>query len=143
MTMDWLWGPYWMIYWGVLLCNIFIPQARWARRVRHSPLALFLVSLVVNIGMWLERYLIVVVSLHRDFLPSSWGMYHGTIWDWAVFIGTLSFFIFMMLLFIRFLPAISISEMRMLLPEAEVKEEEKRGAARKDSRPSTPDGGVR
>ncbi len=137
MTMNRLRGPYWPVYWGVLLCNVLLPQLLWSRRVRRSALALFLLSLVINTGMWLERYLIVVVSLARDFMPSAWGMYRGTIWDYAVFIGTLGFFVFMMFLFIRFLPAISISEMRTLLPEAEVKEGAKEGVRWEGSRPST------
>jgi molybdopterin-containing oxidoreductase family membrane subunit len=85
---------------------------------------LFLVAMVVNVGMWLERYVIVVTSLHRDFLPSSWGMYAGTIWDWATFIGTIGLFLTLMFLFIRVLPMISIFEMRTLLPEAQVKDVE-------------------
>jgi len=80
--------------------------------------------MIVNVGMWLERFVIVVTSLHRDFLPSSWGMYHGTVWDWATFIGTLGLFLSLLFLFIRFLPMISIFEMRTLVPEAEVREVE-------------------
>jgi len=76
--------------------------------------------MVVNAGMWLERFVIVVTSLHRDFLPSSWGMYAGTFWDWSTFIGTIGFFIALIFLFIRFLPMISIFEMRTLVPEADV-----------------------
>jgi len=79
---------------------------------------LFLISLDVLVGMWLERYVIVITSLHRDFLPSSWGNYEPTRWDWATYVGTLGLFFFLMFLFIRFLPVISISEMQMLLPEA-------------------------
>ena len=104
-----------------LACNVLAPQALWLRRVRARPAALFVIALIVNIGMWLERYMIIV-SLHRDFLPSSWGMYAGTVWDWATFIGTIGLFLFLLFLFIRFLPMISIFEMRTLLPEAEVKE---------------------
>ena len=88
----------------------------------HS--ALFLVSLDILIGMWLERFIIVVTSLSRDFLPSSWGLYIPTRWDWAVFTGTLGFFSLAMFLFIRIMPAISIFEMRQLLPESEVKTDE-------------------
>jgi molybdopterin-containing oxidoreductase family membrane subunit len=84
---------------------------------------LFLVSIVVLIGMWFERFVIVVTSLHRDFLPSSWGMYVPTRWDIATFVGTLGLFFSAMFLFIRIMPMISIFEMRTLLPEAEVKEE--------------------
>ena len=116
-----MFGPYTAVYWGVIACNVLAPQALWLRRVRASPAALFVIALIVNIGMWLERYMIIV-SLHRDFLPSSWGMYAGTVWDWATFIGTIGLFLFLLFLFIRFLPMISIFEMRTLLPEAEAKE---------------------
>jgi molybdopterin-containing oxidoreductase family membrane subunit len=91
--------------------------------VRTSPVGLFFVSLVVLIGMWLERFIIVVVSLHRDFLTSSWGMYYPTRWDYMTFAGTIGMFLMLMFLFLRLLPAISIFEMRTLLPEAEVKEQ--------------------
>jgi len=90
--------------------------------VRSNLLVLWLISIVVSIGMWLERFVIVVTSLHRDFLPSSWGFYQATQWDWAMFIGTIGFFFTLLFLFIRFLPMISIFEMRTILPEAEVEE---------------------
>ena len=110
-------------YLSLLSCNIFVPQLLWIRKFRTSPVLLFLVSTVILMGMWLERFIIVVVSLHRDFLTSSWGMYYPTRWDWAVFVGTLGFFLACMFLFLRILPMISIFEMRTLLPEAEVKPE--------------------
>jgi molybdopterin-containing oxidoreductase family membrane subunit len=113
-----------MVFWSVMLCNVAVPQFLWSRRVRRSPTALFLLSLAINAGMWIERYMIVVTSLTRDFMPSAWGTYSGTIWDYVVFIGTIGFFVMMMFLFVRLLPAISISEVRTLLPQAEVKEEE-------------------
>ncbi|MBY0528254.1 MAG: polysulfide reductase NrfD [Gemmataceae bacterium] len=116
-------GPYALMYWALIACNIVTPQLLWFRAVRASPVALFGVAMVVNVGMWLERYVIVVVSLHRDYLPSSWGMYSGTIWDWATFLGTIGLFLSLVFLFIRFMPVISIFEMRTLLPEAKVKEE--------------------
>jgi len=116
-------GPYHAWYLSLLSCNIFIPQLLWIRKFRTSPLLLFLVSTVILAGMWLERFIIVVVSLHRDFLTSSWGMYYTTRRDWAVFVGTLGFFLACMFLFLRILPMISIFEMRTLLPEAEVKPE--------------------
>ena len=97
----------------------------WSRRVRQKVGALFAVSIVVLIGMWLERFVIVVTSLHRDFLTSSWGMYYPTRWDWLTYVGTIGFFGMCMYLFIRFLPMISIFEMRTLLPEAEVEAEAK------------------
>lgn len=116
-------GPYWPAYWALILTNVIVPQALWFGRVRSNVLALFGLSLVINFGMWLERFVIVVTSLHRDFLPSSWGMYYPTIWDWATYIGTLGLFLTLLFLFIRFLPVISIFEMRTLLPESKVKEE--------------------
>jgi molybdopterin-containing oxidoreductase family membrane subunit len=73
---------------------------------------------VVNVGMWLERFVIVVTSLHRDFLPSSWGMYSPSIWDWGLYIGTIGLFLTLLVLFIRFLPVISIFEMRTLVPKS-------------------------
>ena len=117
-------GPYKHMYWVLLFCNLIAPQALWLRRVRRSVPMLFGMAMIVNVGMWLERYIIVVVSLHRDFLPSSWGMYHGTIFDWATFIGSIGLFLALMFLFIRLLPMISIFEMRAILPEAKVAEEE-------------------
>jgi molybdopterin-containing oxidoreductase family membrane subunit len=114
-------GPYALAYYALLFCNIGLPQLLWIRKIRTSPGWLFLVSLDVLVGMWLERFIIVVVSLHRDFLNSSWGMYYPTRWDWSIYIGTLGFFAACMFLFIRILPMISIFEMRTLLPEAEVK----------------------
>jgi Ni/Fe-hydrogenase subunit HybB-like protein len=113
-------GPYAPTYWALILCNILLPQALWFRRVRGSAPVLFGLALVINTGMWLERFVIVVLSLHRDFLPSSWGMYRPTFWDWSTFLGTMGLFIALLFLFIRFLPMISIFEMRTLLPEAEI-----------------------
>jgi Ni/Fe-hydrogenase subunit HybB-like protein len=109
-------GPYAPIYWSLMLCNLVAPQLLWFKRVRSSPKALFGIAVIVSIGMWLERYVIIVTSLHRDFLPSSWGMYSGTIWDWATFLGTIGLFLSLLFLFIRFLPMISIFEMRTLVP---------------------------
>ena len=114
-------GPYAVMYWSLILCNVALPQLLWAKRVRHKVWMLFVISIVVNIGMWLERYVIIVTSLHRDFLPSSWGMYTGTIWDWSMYVGTIGLFLALLFLFIRFLPMISIFEMRTILPQAEVK----------------------
>jgi Ni/Fe-hydrogenase subunit HybB-like protein len=116
-------GPYGWSYWLLISTNILIPQVLWIRSVRLAPVKLFLVSIVVLIGMWFERFVIVVTSLHRDFLPSSWGIYVPTRWDIATFVGTLGLFFSAMFLFIRIMPMISIFEMRTLLPEAEVKEE--------------------
>jgi Ni/Fe-hydrogenase subunit HybB-like protein len=117
-----MFGPYGWSYWVLLFCNLFTPQLMWFKRFRTSVGWLFAVAMVVNVGMWLERFVIVVTSLHRDFLPSSWGMYAPTAWDWATFIGTLGLFLTLFFLFIRFLPAISIFEMRTILPGAELEE---------------------
>jgi molybdopterin-containing oxidoreductase family membrane subunit len=117
-------GPYAPAFWALVLTNIVIPQALWLKKVRRSVPKLFVIALVVNTGMWLERFVIVITSLHRDFLPSSWGMYYPTIWDWMTFIGTIGLFLVLLFLFLRFLPMISIFEMRTLLPEAKVKRAE-------------------
>jgi len=108
-------GPYGPFYMLLITCNIILPQFLWSKRVRLSIPLLFIESIIVNIGMWLERFVIVITSLHRDFLPSSWGMYYPTVWDWAVFIGTMGFFVFLMCWFLRLLPAIPIFEMREVL----------------------------
>jgi Ni/Fe-hydrogenase subunit HybB-like protein len=115
-------GPYAPFYYCLIFCNVITPQFLWSKRIRTSPLILWCVSIVVNIGMWLERFVIVVTSLHRDFLPSSWSMYWPTIWDWAVYLGTIGLFMTCIFLFVRVLPMITIFELRMLLPGARVKE---------------------
>ena len=111
-------GPYAPAYATLLICNALVPQLFWLRKVRRNVLAVFVIAIIVNIGMWLERFIIVVTSLHRDFLPSSWGMFYPTFWDWAFYIGSIGLFVMLLLLFIRFLPMISIFEMRTLLPKA-------------------------
>jgi molybdopterin-containing oxidoreductase family membrane subunit len=116
-------GPYGWTYWVLLFCNLLTPQLMWFKRFRTRVGWLFAVAMVVNVGMWLERFVIVVTSLHRDFLPSSWGMYSPTFWDWATFLGTIGLFLTLFFLFIRFLPTISIFEMRTLLPDARIEEE--------------------
>jgi len=122
MVKNRLTGPYRTLYFALILTNVIIPQLLWFQRVRTNIPLLFAVAMSINIGMWLERYVIIVVSLHRDFLPSSWGMYAGTIYDYGTFIGTIGLFLTLLFLFIRLLPMISIFEMRTLLPEAKVKE---------------------
>jgi len=114
-------GPYAPVYWSLILCNILIPQTMWIKRVRSSVPMLFVIAMVVNVGMWLERFVIVVTSLHRDFLPSSWGMYYPTKWDYMTFVGTIGLFLTLLYLFIRYLPMISIFEMRALVEEEEKK----------------------
>ena len=115
-------GPYAHTYWMMIGCNVIIPQFLWIPRVRTNVKILWVLSIFINIGMWLERYVIVVISLHRDFIPSSWSMYHGTFWDYATFYGTLGLFLALMFLFIRFLPVISITEMRELVHETQREE---------------------
>jgi Ni/Fe-hydrogenase subunit HybB-like protein len=113
-------GPYGWTYWLLMLCNVIVPQALWSRRVRTTPVLLFIVALFINVGMWLERFVIVIVSLHRDFMPSSWGMYYPTFWDFAVLGGTIGLFFTLLFLFIRFLPMISMTEVRDLIAEDEL-----------------------
>jgi molybdopterin-containing oxidoreductase family membrane subunit len=115
-------GPYGVMYWMLIMCNIAIPQLLWIRRVRSNIALLFIISIIVNIGMWLERFVIIVTSLHRDFLPSSWAMYQPTMWDWSMLLGTIGLFFSLLFLFVRFLPMISIFEIRTILPTAKVEE---------------------
>jgi len=115
LVMNRMLGPYTFQYWSLIFCNVAFPQLLWIPSVRRRPLLLWIVSMVINVGMWLERYIIVVVSLHRDFLPSSWGNYAGTRWDWATYVGSIGLFLALLFLFIRFLPMISIFEMRSLV----------------------------
>jgi molybdopterin-containing oxidoreductase family membrane subunit len=124
MTRNRMFGPYGPSYWALILCNVAIPQLLWIRSIRINVKVLWVITLVVNVGMWLERYVIVITSLHRDFLPGSWGMYYPTGWDWATYIGTIGFFLFCILLFIRVLPAISIFEMRELVHVTDEQAEE-------------------
>lgn len=116
MIMNRMTGPYAPVYWVLITCNIAIPLTLlWSRRIRSNVAALFMISIVIQTGMWLERFVIVVTSLHRDFMPSAWGMFIPTRWDWAVFLGTIGLFFTLFYLFIRYLPMISIFEMRELV----------------------------
>ena len=123
MMMNRMFGPYGWMYWLLILFNILIPQALWFRGLHTNVRVLFAIAVSVNIGMWLERYVIVVVSLHRDFMPSAWGMYSGTIVDYAVLAGSIGLFVCLLFIFIRVLPMISIFEMRELVHEEETKSE--------------------
>jgi len=116
-----MFGNYWYMYWFLILCNGVTPQLLWFKQVRTNVPLLFVIALVVNTGMWLERFVIVVTSLSRDFLPSSWSMYAGTMWDWMTYIGTLGLFTWLMFLFLRFVPMISMFEMRTIMPAAKVR----------------------
>jgi Ni/Fe-hydrogenase subunit HybB-like protein len=113
-------GPYSFWYYALLFTNLLVPQLLWVRRIRTNHLWLFLISLDVLVGMWLERFIIVVVSLTRDFMPSAFGRYYPTWNDWSILMGTLGFFAACMFLFLRVLPAVSISELKTLIPQAEV-----------------------
>jgi molybdopterin-containing oxidoreductase family membrane subunit len=116
-------GPYAWLYWALVATNIVIPQALWSSRVRSNTMSIFFIALCVNVGMWLERFIIVITSLHRDFLPANWGMYYPTIWDWATFAGTIGLFIMLFFMFVRLLPMISIFEMKQIVEKPEVSSE--------------------
>jgi Ni/Fe-hydrogenase subunit HybB-like protein len=109
-------GPYHYVYWLLMLCNFLVPQLMWSKKLRNRVGIVFTVCMFVNVGMWLERFVIIVVSLHRDFVPSSWEMYYPTIWDFATLFGSIGLFIFLFFIFVRILPMISIFEMHALLP---------------------------
>jgi molybdopterin-containing oxidoreductase family membrane subunit len=109
-------GPYAWSYWVLLLCNFIVPQLMWSKKMRHNLVAVFTVVMFINLGMWLERFVIIVTSLHRDFLPSSWEMYIPTRWDYITFFGTVGLFLTLLFVFVRVLPLISIFEVRMLVP---------------------------
>jgi molybdopterin-containing oxidoreductase family membrane subunit len=115
MMVNRMFGSYGWMYWLLILFNILIPQLLWIPKITTNVPVLFLIAISVNIGMWLERYVIVVVSLHRDFMPSAWGMYSGTIVDYAVLAGSIGLFVCLLFIFIRVLPMISIFEMRELV----------------------------
>jgi molybdopterin-containing oxidoreductase family membrane subunit len=112
-------GPYAASYWALIVCNVLMPQLLWIRSIRIQPVLLWIIAIIANVGMWLERFVIIVTSLHRDYLPSSWDMYYPTVWDWGTFVGSLGLFFFLLFLFIRFLPMISIFEMRELVHRTE------------------------
>ena len=117
-------GPYKWAYWCLLACNALSPQFLWFKKVRTNVVALFVIALIVNVGMWLERFVIVVTSLSRDFLPSSWDTYAPTRYEVGLYVGSIGLFLALLFLFIRFLPMISIFEMRTLVPAGEEEERE-------------------
>lgn len=108
-------GPYWWSYWIMITCNVVIPQLFWFKKARRSIPIMFVVSIFVNIGMWFERFVITVTSLHRDYLPSSWGMYAWSRWDAFVLFGSFGMFLTLFLLYLRLFPAISIAEVKPVL----------------------------
>jgi molybdopterin-containing oxidoreductase family membrane subunit len=111
-------GPYKWAYWSMVSCNVLFPQLFWFRKVRTSIPAMFALSIVVNIGMWFERFVIIVTSLHRDYIPSSWTYFSPSIWDISLFVGTFGLFLTMFLLFCKFLPVIATSEVKGVMPQA-------------------------
>jgi molybdopterin-containing oxidoreductase family membrane subunit len=116
-------SQYALLTWSVFFCNTIAPQVLWVPTWRRRPAVLFAVSVVVLIGMWLERYMIILTSLHRDYLPSSWGMFKPTIWDYLTFFGSIGLFLALFLLFLRLLPLMSMAELRALVPGSEAHEE--------------------
>jgi molybdopterin-containing oxidoreductase family membrane subunit len=116
-------GPYSHYYFALILCNILTPQLLWIQKVRRNIPALFVMSLIINLGMWLERFVIVVISLTRDFMPSAWGRYSATVWDYATLAGTMGLFVTLLFLFVRALPAIAMAEMRELVAHGSKEQE--------------------
>src|SRR6188472_4480079 len=108
-------GPYWWAYWSMMTCNVITPQLFWFRSIRRSLTATFIITIFVNIGMWFERFVIIVTSLHRDYVPSSWTMYHPTWVEVGIFIGSLGLFFVPFLLFTRFFPVIAMSELKTIV----------------------------
>lgn len=119
--MDWnrMSGPYLWAWWTIVFCNVLTPQVLWFRQVRQNVPTMFLISIIVQIGMWTERFVIVVTSLHRDFMPTAWGRYQPTIFDWSTLLGTMGFFLLCFFLFVRLVPMISMSEVRELVHTSE------------------------
>ena len=114
-------GPYAWSYWIMVCCNVLVPQVFWWRYARRSIPIMFVASLFVNVGMWFERFVITVTSLHRDFLPSNWGQYAWSFWDTAILVGSFGMFLTLFLLYLRFIPAISIAEVKTVLPALHTK----------------------
>jgi molybdopterin-containing oxidoreductase family membrane subunit len=112
-------GPYQWAWIPMVTCNVLVPQLFWFKSLRHNLVVVFIISILVNIGMWFERFVIIVISLHRDFLPANWGYYKPTIVDICTYIGTFGLFFTCFLLFIRFLPMIAISEVKGVTPQSD------------------------
>jgi molybdopterin-containing oxidoreductase family membrane subunit len=112
-------GPYAWAYWIMVSCNLLVPQLFWFKKLRRLVPLMFVASILINVGMWFERFVIVVTSLSRDFLPANWDYYSPTIWDISTFVGSFGLFFTLFLLFIRFLPMISMTEVKGVLPEAD------------------------
>ncbi len=118
MMLNRMFGNYGWAYWLLVATNIAIPQLLWVYKIRTNLVWLWCISMVINVGMWMERFVIVITSLTRDFVPSSWGTYWPTIWDWAVYLGTIGLFMTLIFLFVRVLPMITMFELRMITPKS-------------------------
>ncbi|WFB37008.1 polysulfide reductase NrfD [Kiritimatiellota bacterium B12222] len=116
-------GNYAWSYWALIICNVMVPQLLWSYKVRTNPLMVFIICQFISVGMWLERFVIVVISLSADYIDSSWGQYAGTRWDWAMYIGTMGLFLTLVFIFIRTLPIVAIFEMRELVHKEEHNED--------------------
>src|SRR5690554_5176658 len=114
-------GPYAWAYWIMMTCNVISPQVFWIKKIRTSIVATFILSIVVNIGMWFERFVIIVTSLHRDYLPSSWAMFYPTIYDVGLYLFTFGLFFTLFLLFAKFFPVINMSEIKAILKSSSEK----------------------
>ncbi|MCJ8165288.1 polysulfide reductase NrfD [Pontibacter sp. E15-1] len=108
-------GPYWWAYWSMMTCNVITPQLFWFRSIRRSLTATFIISIFVNIGMWFERFVIIVTSLHRDYLPSSWAMFSPTMIDVGIYVGTFGLFFTLFFLFVKFFPVVNMAEVKAIL----------------------------
>ncbi|MDM7915817.1 MAG: polysulfide reductase NrfD [Candidatus Eisenbacteria bacterium] len=121
-------GPYAGAYWTMVSCNVLIPQIFWSRKARRSIPVLFAASLLINVGMWFERYVIIVTSLSRDYLPAVWGFFHPTWVDLLTLAGSFGVFFTFFLLFVRFLPMIAMAEVKSVMPQARLEAAGHRGA---------------
>ncbi|MDH5604715.1 MAG: hydrogenase, partial [Cyclobacteriaceae bacterium] len=118
-------GPYWWAYWTMMTCNVISPQLFWVKKIRTSIVATFIISIIVNIGMWFERFVIIVTSLHRDYLPSSWAMFYPTIYDLGEYIFTFGFFFTAYLLFSKYFPVINMAEVKSIIKSDSEKQKSK------------------
>ena len=118
MTMNRMAGPYAWAFWTMITCNVVVPQFFWSKKIRASIAAMLVISILINVGMWFERFVIIVTSLSRDFIPSSWAYFTPTIFDIAMLVGSFGLFFSLFLLFVRYLPLIAMSEVKGVLPQA-------------------------
>jgi len=112
-------GPYAWAYWIMIACNVGFPQLFWFKKIRRSIPITFVLVLLVNVGMWFERFVIIVTSLHRDFLPASWGMYIPTMYDFGILLGSFGLFFTLLLLFVKVMPSVSLAEIKAVVPGAQ------------------------